>query len=58
MLTKMRGIETKISNSPVVSFKAEDFRGLLGQLYDKAKNGADKFDGINEIMGLAEKCML
>ena len=58
MLNKMDGKETEISNSPVVSFKAEDFREILSQLWDKARSGADKFDGINEIMGLAEKCML
>lgn len=58
MLNKMKGIDVEINNSPVVSFKSEDFRSLLGQLVDKAKNGMEKFDAINEIMGLAGKCML
>lgn len=58
MLNKMNGIDVEINNSPVVSFKSEDFRSLLSQLCDKAKSGIDKFDAINEIMGLVEKCML
>lgn len=58
MRNKKNGTQTEISNSPVVSFKAEDFRDILSQLWDKAQNSMDKFDGINAIMGLAEKCML
>lgn len=58
MLDKMGGKETEISNSPIVSLKAEDFRDILSQLWNIAVSGADKFDAINEIMGLAEKCML
>lgn len=58
MLDKMKGIETEISNSPVVSFKAEDFRDILSQLWDRAVSGTDKFEVINDIIGLAEKCML
>ena len=54
----MDGKETEIFNSPIVSFKAEDFREILSQLWNIAQSGADKFDGINAIMGLAEKCML
>ena len=58
MLNKMDGKETEISNSPIVSLKAEDFRDILSQLWDKAQSGMDKFDGINEIMGVAEKYMV
>lgn len=48
-----------IKNSPVISLKAEDFRGILSQCYDMAKNGKqNKFDVINNLIGLAEKCMV
>ena len=47
-----------IKNSPVVPLKAEDFREILSKCWDMAQNGEDKFSGINNLIGLAEKCMV
>ena len=47
-----------IKNSPVIPLKAEDFREILSKCWDMAQNGEDKFDGINNLIGLAEKCMV
>lgn len=47
-----------IKNSPVIPLKAEDFREILSKCWDIAQNGEDKFDGINNLIGLAEKCMV
>ena len=47
-----------IKNSPVVPLKAEDFREILSKCWDMAQNGENKFDGINNLIGLAEKCMV
>ena len=58
MLNKMKGIDTEINNSPVVTFRTEDFRNILSLCWDKAQSGAEKYDGLNEILGAAEKLML
>lgn len=52
------GKKPVIKNSPVVPLKAEDFREILSKCWDMAQNGEDKFDGINNLIGLAEKCMV
>lgn len=57
-IDKLNGIETDISNSPVVSFKSEDFREILSQCWEMAKNGEDKFEGLNEIISIAESKMV
>lgn len=54
----MNGNKPIIKNSPVVPLKAEDFREILSKCWDMAQNGEDKFDGINNLIGLAEKCMV
>ena len=58
MINKINGVDTDISNSPIVSIKAEDFRELLSKCWDMASNGKDKFDSINEILGIAEQMMV
>jgi integrase len=58
MINKMNGIDTDISNSPIVSIKAEDFRDILSKCWDMAQSGTGKFDGINELLGMTEQCMI
>lgn len=52
------GKKPAIKNSPVVPLKAEDFREILSKCWDMAQNGEDKFNGINKLIGMAEKCMV
>ena len=52
------GKKPVIKNSPVVPLKTEDFREILSKCWDMAQNGVDKFDGINNLIGLAERCMV
>lgn len=52
------GKKPVIKNSPVVPLKAEDFREILSKCWDMAQSGEDKFNGINSLIGLAEKCMV
>lgn len=47
-----------IKNSPVVPLKSEDFRNILSQCWDMAKNGEDKFEAINKLIGMAESVMV
>lgn len=47
-----------IKNSPVLPLKAEDFREILSKCWDMSQNGEDKFNGINKLIGMAEKCMV
>ena len=47
-----------IKNSPVVPLKAEDFREILSICWDMAKNGEDKFEGINKLIGMSEQMMV
>lgn len=47
-----------IKNSPVVPLKSEDFRDILSQCWDMAKNGDDKFEAINKLIGVAEGVMV
>ncbi len=52
------GEKPVIKNSPVLPLKSEDFREILSKCWDMAANGEDKFNGINNLIGLAEKCMI
>lgn len=58
ILKKMNGEDCEISNSPILSIKWEDFREILSKCWDMGNNGMDKFESINEILGIAEECML
>ena len=58
MLKKKDGEEVEISNSPYLSVTWKDFREILSKCWDMALNGEDKFNGINNLIGLAEKCMV
>lgn len=58
MLKKKNGEEIEISNSPYLSIAWDNYRDLLSKLWDMAKSGMDKFDGINKIIGMAEKFMV
>ena len=52
------GVEVEISNSPMLSIRWEDFREILSRCWDMAQNGEDKFNGINKLIGMAEKRMI
>lgn len=52
------GKKPVIKNSPVVPLKAEDFREILSKCWDMAKNGEDKFEGINKLIGMSEQMMV
>lgn len=58
MLKMKDGIEVEISNSPMLSVRWEDFREILSKCWDMAQNGEDKFNGINNLIGMAEKRMV
>lgn len=58
MLQKYKGLKADISNSPVMTLKSEDFRSILSKCWEMALSGDDKFDGINKLIGIAEKSML
>lgn len=47
-----------IKNSPVIPLKSEDFRELLSKCWDMAQSGTDKFEGLNELISLAEERMV
>lgn len=52
------GKKPVIKNSPVIPLKSEDFRELLSKCWDMAQSGMDKFEGLNEIINLAEERMV
>lgn len=58
MLRKKKGEEIEISNSPYLSITWKDFRELLSQCWDMAQDETEKFEGINKIIGIAEKLVL
>lgn len=58
MLDRGKGIVPEISNSPIMSLKAEDFRELLSLCFNMAAQGSDKFEVINQIISVAETKML
>lgn len=47
-----------IKNSPVLPLKSEDFREILSKCWDMASSGEEKFNGINKLIGMAERCMI
>lgn len=58
-ITNIRnGKNTIIKNSPIISLKSEDFRAILSKCWDLAKTDDDKFDILNQLIGIAEKCMI
>jgi integrase len=57
LISKGNGVDMEISNSPMMVIKAEDFRGILSKCWEMSKNGMNKFDGINELIGIAENLM-
>lgn len=40
----------------MIPLKAEDFRGILSKCWDIGQNGEDKFNVIDNLIGLEEKC--
>ena len=58
MLRMKNGEKIEISNSPILSIAWEDVRNLFSKCWDMAQSGEDKFDGINNLIGMAEKCMV
>lgn len=52
------GKKPVIKNSPVLAIKSEDARELFSKCFDMAKDGEEKFEVINRILGMAEKCMV
>ena len=58
MIAKGNGINTEISNSPTISVQSDNFRDLLSKLYDMGRDGEDKFEAINKIIGMAESLMV
>lgn len=58
LISKGNGVDMEISNSPMMVIKAEDFREILSKCWDMSQNGISKFDGINELIGIAENCIV
>lgn len=58
MIARGNGIDTDISNSPIVALKSDDFRELLSKCFDMAQDGEDKFTAINKIIGMSENIMI
>ena len=58
MIGMRNGKKMEFDHRPTVRFKAEDFREILSRTWDMAKNGTDKFDGLNEMISFAEKRMV
>lgn len=52
------GKKPVIKNSPVIPLKSEDFREILSKCWEMSRTGISKFDGINELIGMAEKCIV
>ena len=52
------GEKPVIKNSSVIPLKAEDFREILSKCWDMAQNSEDKFNGINKLIDMVEKCMV
>ena len=57
LISKGNGVDMEISNSPMMVIKAEDFREILSKCWEMSRTGISKFDGINEIIGIAENLM-
>lgn len=59
MIAQENGVNEEISNSPVISNKAEDVRNVLSKCWDMAvKSEVEKFDGINMLIGMLEQLMV
>lgn len=59
MIARGNGIDTDISNSPVVVNRAEDIRNILSKCWDMAQGGnVEKFDGINKLLKMIEQYMV
>lgn len=58
LISKGQGIDMEISNSPMMVIKAEDFREILSKCWEMSRTGISKFDGINELIGIAENCVV
>lgn len=58
LISKGNGVDVEISNSPVMVIKAEDFREILSKCWEMSRTGISKFDGINELIGIAENCIV
>ena len=52
------GKKPVIKNSPVIPLKSEDFREILSKCWEMSRTGISKFDGINELIGIAENCVV
>lgn len=52
------GKKPVIKNSPVIPLKSEDFREILSKCWEMSRTGISKFDGINELIGMAENCIV
>lgn len=57
VLNKENGIDVEINNSPVVSVRADDYRSLLGKMWELCQAGTDKFNAVNQIIGMTEEVM-
>jgi hypothetical protein len=42
----------------LLNLKTKSYFLTVPKCWDMAQNGEDKFDGINNLIGLAEKCMV
>ena len=58
LISKGNGEDMEISNSPMMVIKAEDFREILSKCWEMSLTGMNKFDGINELIGIAENCII
>lgn len=58
LISKGNGVDIEISNSPMMVIKAEDFREILSKCWEMSRTGMNKFDGINELIGIAENCIV
>ena len=58
LISKGQGVDMEISNSPMMVIKAEDFREILSKCWEMSRSGISKFDGINELIGIAENCIV
>lgn len=58
LISKGNGVNMEISNSPMMVIKAEDFREILSKCWEMSQSGTNKFDGINELIGIAENCVV
>ena len=58
LISKGNGVDVEISNSPMMVIKAEDFREILSKCWEMSHSGVGKFEGINELIGIAENCIV